>query len=117
MIAYPDPRTFQLLPWRPGSLVARMLCDVRLPDGTPFPGDSRHALRRVLGQAADLGLTLQVGAEIEFFLFAEDTEWDPAHPKAPVPLDQGAYFDLTPPDDEATSAGARSSTSSRWGSR
>jgi glutamine synthetase len=95
VIAHPDPRTFQVLPWRPGSLVARMLCDVRLPDGTPFPGDSRYALRRVLAQAAELGLMLQVGTEIEFFLFAE--QGDPSKP--PVPLDQGAYFDLTPLDD------------------
>jgi glutamine synthetase len=98
VIAHPDPRTFQVLPWRPDSLVARMLCDVRMPDGTPFPGDSRHALRRVLGQAADLGLTLQVGAEIEFFLFAEGTEAGRAGGE-PIPLDEGAYFDLTPLDD------------------
>src|SRR3982750_2080301 len=26
-IAHPDPATFQVLPWRPGSLVARMFCD------------------------------------------------------------------------------------------
>ena len=43
-IAHPDPNTFQVLPWRPDSLVARMFCDVRLPDGEPYPGDSRHAL-------------------------------------------------------------------------
>jgi glutamine synthetase len=95
VIAHPDPRTFQVLPWRSGAFVGRMLCDVRLPDGTPFAGDCRHALRRVLGQAAELGLTMQVGAEVEFFLFAEDT--DPSKP--PVPLDQGTYFDLTPLDD------------------
>src|ERR671914_327015 len=93
VIAHPDPRTFQMLPWRPGSLVARMFCDVRMPDGTPFAGDSRSALRRVLRQAADLGFTFQVGAEIEFFLFAE-----PAAGELPRPLDDGAYFDLTPLD-------------------
>src|ERR671937_2471838 len=74
VIAHPDPSTFQVLPWRPDSLVARMFCDVRLPDTTPFAGDSRHALRRALGQAADLGYTFQVGAEIEFFLFAEPND-------------------------------------------
>lgn len=95
VIAYPDPQTFQVLPWRPESLVARMMSDIRLPDGSAFAGDSRNALRRVLGQAADLGLTLAVGAEIEFFLF-EDND-DPGRP--PVPLDRGAYFDLTPLDD------------------
>jgi glutamine synthetase len=93
VIAHPDPRTFQVLPWRPGSLVARMFCDVRMPDGESFAGDSRSALRRVLGHAADLGFTFQVGAEIEFFLFAE-----PSDGELPQPLDQGAYFDLTPLD-------------------
>src|SRR3990170_853164 len=47
VIAHPDPETFQVLPWRPGSLVARMYCDVRLPDGSPYPGDCRRALRAV----------------------------------------------------------------------
>jgi len=89
-IAHPDPATFQVLPWRPGSLVARMFCDVRLPDGTPYPGDSRHALRRALDRAAGLGYSFQVGPEIEFFLFDETT--DDAEPRT---LDQGAYFDLT----------------------
>lgn len=93
VIAHPDPRTFQLIPWRP--LVGRMLCDVRLPDGAPFPGDSRHALARVLDQAADLGLTLQIGTELEFFLFADSDDFG----QPPVPLDDGNYFDLTPMDD------------------
>ena len=92
-IAHPDPATFQIVPWRPGSAVARMFCDVKLPDGSPYPGDSRHALRSALSQAADLGYTLQVGPEIEFFLFdAADDGPEPA------PLDEGAYFDLTPHD-------------------
>ncbi|MBO0767068.1 MAG: glutamine synthetase [Solirubrobacterales bacterium] len=95
VIAHPDPHSFQVLPWRPGSVVARMMSDIRLPDGTPFAGDSRHALARVLSRAAELGLTLSVGAEIEFFLFKDED--DPTRP--PVPLDQGAYFDLTPLDD------------------
>src|SRR5919201_4266010 len=60
---------------------------------SPSPGDSRLALRRTLDQAADLGFTFQVGAEIEFFLFAE-----PADGELPRPLDDGAYFDLTPLD-------------------
>ena len=47
-----------------------MFCDVRQPDGEPFGGDSRAALRRVLEQAAGLGYTMQVGCEVEFFIFA-----------------------------------------------
>jgi len=93
VIAHPDPQTFQVLPWRPESQVARMFCDIRLPDGSPSPADSRHALRRVMDRAADLGFSFQVGPEIEFFLFAE-----PGDGEEPRPLDHGAYFDLTPLD-------------------
>src|SRR5512133_2965086 len=53
VIAVPEPLTFQVLPWRSGSRVARMFCDVRTPEGTPFAGDSRHALKRVLAHAAE----------------------------------------------------------------
>ena len=93
VIARPDPSTFQVLPWRPGSIVARMFCDVMLPDGTPYPGDARHVLRRTMAQAADLGYTFQVGPEIEFFLFSQPTDG-----AEPAVLDDGAYFDLTPLD-------------------
>ena len=90
VIVYPAADTFELLPWHTGSPVARMFCDIRLPDGSPFPGDSRDALRRVLRRASDLGYTFQVGPEIEFFLFNEPTE--DMQPRA---LDEGSYFDLT----------------------
>ena len=56
-IAHPDPTTFELLPWRPDAAVARMFCDIRLPDGSPSPGDSREALRRQLRKVAELGYT------------------------------------------------------------
>jgi glutamine synthetase len=93
VIAYPDPSTFGLLPWRGGD-VARMFCAVREPVGEPFAADSRDVLRRTVRAAADLGWTVLVGAEIEFFLFADE-------PGAvvPRPLDDGAYFDLTPLDE------------------
>jgi glutamine synthetase len=91
VIAVPEALTFQILPWRSGSCVARMFCDVRTPDGAPFGGDSRHALKRVLAQAAELGYAFLAGAEVEFFLFEGDDE-------PPRPLDAGSYFDLTPLD-------------------
>jgi glutamine synthetase len=94
VIAHPDPRTFQVLPWRPDSLVARMFCDVRQPNGEPFGGDSRAALVRVLDQAGSLGYTMQVGCEVEFFVFAPLGQ----NGDKPTTLDDGAYFDLTPLD-------------------
>jgi glutamine synthetase len=92
--AWPVPSTFQVLPWTNDHRTARMCCDLRTPEGDPFAGDSRQALCRVLDQAAELGLTLQVGCELEFFLF--DDKQDPGRP--PVPLDNGGYFDLTVQD-------------------
>src|SRR5688572_25971298 len=68
LIAYPDAATFGLLPWRDAP-VGRMFCTIRQTGGEPAPADSRTALRRVLRGVADLGWTVQVGAELEFFLF------------------------------------------------
>ena len=88
MLAYPDPSTFQVLPWRPESnAVARMFCSIKMPDGNPFEGDPRHVLARVMQKAADRGYLFNVGPELEFFYFkdANGTEV----------LDRGSYFDLT----------------------
>ena len=92
MLARPDPTTFQILSWRPGSTGdARMFCDIVTPDGDPFPGDPRYVLRRNLQRAADLGFSFYVGPEIEYFYFED------AGPEPKV-LDRGGYFDLTPLD-------------------
>ena len=66
---YPDLDTFTILSWyEQQGKVARLLCDVCNPDGTPFIGDPRGALKRVLKRAADMGYTFNVGPECEFFL-------------------------------------------------
>ncbi|HXG43100.1 MAG TPA: glutamine synthetase family protein [Dehalococcoidia bacterium] len=92
MLAMPDPTTFALLPWRPQQKrVARLFCDVLLPNGQPFEGDPRYVLKRNLKRAADLGYTFYVGPELEFFYFQG--------PDAPTVLDRGGYFDLTPLDE------------------
>ncbi len=91
MVAFPDPSTFQLLPWRPEEGgVARMFCDITTPDGGPFDGDPRYALKRVLKKAADMGYTMYVGPELEFFYFTDSESCGL--------LDKGGYFDLTPLD-------------------
>jgi glutamine synthetase len=94
VIAVPDASTFQILPWRPEPPVARMFCGLCMPEGHESPMDSRAALIRMLAKAADLGFAFHVGAEIEFFVFATP----PDDGSAPVPLDSGSYFDLTPLD-------------------
>jgi glutamine synthetase len=91
MIAMPDPETFAILPWRPTeNRVARIFCDIQMPDGSPFEGDSRYVLRRNLKRASDLGYTFYVGPELEYFYFANS--------ETPQVLDTGGYFDLTPLD-------------------
>lgn len=91
MVAMPDPNTFCILPWRPREhSVARMFCDILEPDGSPYKGDPRWALRRNLKKAADLGYTYYVGPELEYFYFKNS--------KGTETLDSGGYFDLTPLD-------------------
>jgi len=91
MIALPDPTTFQLIAWRPADRpVARMFCDIHNPDGTPYEGDPRYVLKRMLNKIKDMGYTFNVGPELEFFYFA--------HEKSPEYLDHGGYFDGLPVD-------------------
>jgi len=99
MIAMPDPDTFRILPWRPKEhhAVARMFCDVQLPEGTPFEGDPRYALKKVLKRASDMGYTFYVGPELEFFYFKKDADGKIA--QGTEFLDAGGYFDLTPLDE------------------
>ncbi len=91
MIAKPDPTTFQLVPWRSGDRpVARMFCDVMNPDGTPYEGDPRYVLKRLLKKIAEKGYTFYVGPEAEYFYFKDD--------KCTEVLDKGGYFDSRPVD-------------------
>ena len=92
MVALPDPTTFQILPWRPREHqgVARMFCDICRPGGQPFEGDPRYVLKKNLKRAAGMGYTFYTGPELEYFYFQNS--------ESPQFLDQGGYFDLTPPD-------------------
>src|SRR5688500_4529323 len=89
MVAKPDPDTFAILPWRPEEQgVARVICDVLTPEGTPYEGDPRHVLRRALERMSAMGFDgFHVGVEPEYFLFRDR--------KRTEPLDEGGYFDLT----------------------
>ena len=92
---YPDLDSFTVLPWRPQhGKVARLICDVYNPDGTPFVGDPRGVLKRVLKKAADMGYSFNVGPECEFFLFQTDENGNPTTTTS----DEAGYFDLGPLD-------------------
>ena len=92
---HPDLDSYTLLPWRPQhGKVARLICDVYNPDGTPFIGDPRGTLKRALEKASDMGYSFNVGPECEFFLFQTDENGMPTTQTA----DQAGYFDLGPLD-------------------
>ena len=95
MYLHPDLDSYTTLPWRPQQgKVARMICDVYLPDGTPFEGDPRSTLKKVLKIAEEKGYSFNVGPECEFFLFETD---DRGLPTTQTNDDAG-YFDLDPLD-------------------
>ena len=94
VLAIPDPDTFEIVPWGDRKEPeARVFCDIHNLDGTPFAGDPRQVLRRHMKAAHEMGLTFYVAPDIEFFYF------EPLVPgEAPVPIDQGGFFDLTTND-------------------
>ncbi len=95
MYLRPDLDSFVIFPWRPQQgKVARFICDVYKPDGTPFEGDPRYILKKVLKEAEDLGYRFNVGPEAEFFLFDTD---DHGHATTNS-FDEAGYFDLAPTD-------------------
>ena len=95
MYLHPDYNTLEIFPWRPQQgKVARLICDVYRPDGTPFEGDPRHVLQRAIAKAAEQGYTFKVGPECEFFLFQSDENGLPTT----ITYEQAGYFDLGPMD-------------------
>lgn len=96
MYLFPDLDTWVVFPWTAEKgKVARLICDIYNPDGTPFAGDPRANLKRVLEEMKELGFTdFNLGPEPEFFLFKLDQKGEPT-----LELnDNGGYFDLAPTD-------------------
>ena len=86
-----DYDSFVILPWK--DRVARLICDVYCADGnTPFLGDPRNVLKKVVKEAADMGYTFNVGPECEFFLFQLDEDGNPTTKTGDV----AGYFDMGP---------------------
>ncbi|MDC3416303.1 type I glutamate--ammonia ligase [Aquibacillus salsiterrae] len=96
MKLYPDLDTFLVFPWTSEKgKVARFICDIYKPDGTPFEGCPRYNLKRNLKKMEELGFSaFNLGTEPEFFLFKLDEKGEPS-----LELnDKGGYFDLAPTD-------------------
>ncbi len=95
MLLKPDYSTFRILPWSSAQgKVARIICEVFNPDGTPFEGDPRQVLKRVVKRAQEQGFTFYAGPEVEFFLFLIDEHGEATNRTH----DAAGYFDLAPID-------------------
>lgn len=74
---YPDFHMFPLskpvaLPWEPG--VAMVFARAEGMDHKPVPLDPRPVLERQVKRAADMGIEIQVGTELEFYLLDPETK-------------------------------------------
>ncbi|MDE6723304.1 MAG: type I glutamate--ammonia ligase [Eubacterium sp.] len=96
MYLRPDLDSWALFPWRTfgGKTTARLICSVYKADQTPFMGDPRNVLKKVIDEAAEMGYGFNVGPELEFFLFKKDENGNPTTEMT----DLGGYFDLNPID-------------------
>lgn len=95
MYLIPDLDTFEIFPWRPHQgKVARLICDINKANGDLFGDDPRGVLKNVVKEATDMGYSLDVSPEFEFFLFHTDENGDPTT----ITHDKAGYFDLGPID-------------------
>ncbi|MCP4705030.1 MAG: glutamine synthetase, partial [candidate division Zixibacteria bacterium] len=91
LIAIPDLRTFRIIPWEiGGEKTAMMFCDIENPDGSPYKGDPRWALKNILAKMAKKNWTPYMGPEIEYFYFSNSEK--------PEIIDRGGYFDYASVD-------------------
>lgn len=92
MLLVPDLETFVQIPWDEDVPTARVICDVFLPDGSPFEGDPRRVLKNLMNEAKAEGYSYSTGAELEFFLFRSHADGSllPL-----VPQDRAGYFDIS----------------------
>ena len=84
MLLTPDMETFQVFPWEANQgKVCRLVCDVALPDGSPFVGCPRGALKRVVAKARDMGYTMMAGPEAGVLSVSDRRQRrrDPDHPR------------------------------------
>ena len=95
MLLKPNPETFSVLPWTLENdiKIGKIVCDVYLDENTPFEGDPRFRLKKVLKEAASNGYFMQNGVEEEFFLF----KLKDGNPSTEL-VSKGSYFEMLPED-------------------
>ncbi len=69
MACRPDLSTLRPVPWLPAT--AMVLGDLFEPDGSPVEVSPRRILQRQIERAAELGLEIRCGTELEFYLYRE----------------------------------------------
>ncbi|MCQ2982459.1 MAG: glutamine synthetase family protein [Treponemataceae bacterium] len=95
LFLFPIPSTLTVLPWRSmQGKVVRMFCEIRYPNGDIYEKDSRSLLARTERKAREMGLDIEIGAEMEFYLFRTDEKGEPTK----VPFDKAGYMDVAPED-------------------
>ncbi|MDR1831051.1 MAG: glutamine synthetase family protein [Candidatus Fibromonas sp.] len=95
LLLFPDPATMAVLPWRPGpGRVVRFFSDIKNPDGSAFPNDSRFLLKKIVERTKKIGYHCKIGTECEFYLFKTDENGEPTN----ITLDKGGYLDIAPLD-------------------
>lgn len=96
LFLHPDSSTLAILPWRPSTgKVVRMFCNIKYPDGTPYKKDYRYLLKTAISDLRkQCGVELNIGSEIEFYLFKLDENGNPTK----IPFDNAGYMDIAPED-------------------
>lgn len=100
MVLHPDLSTWSVLPFQTGAShsIGRLTCSVYKVDGTPFMGDPRNNLKRILAEMQEMGYTdFAIGFEAEFHLFKldENNKW------TTEACDNASYFDMSDNDEGA----------------
>ncbi len=90
VLLLPSRATPLTQPWDPSA--AFLLCRIHEVSGEPHPRDPRNILRRLTLLAAERGLKLMVGSELEFFTVTRRLD------DSIMPLDYGGYFSTQPQD-------------------
>jgi glutamine synthetase len=83
----PDPDSFRVLPWTPGT--GWLQCQPWFEDGQPVELDTRRVLQRALARLQQADLGLRCGLEVEFHIYRiEDAQpqLDPEQAAWPAPV-------------------------------
>ena len=89
-IARLDLGTYRTVPW--DNNVPFFLGDFVTAEGNPHPACPRQVLKRVLARAGKMGFEVMLGAEYEFFNFAETPQsWAEKRGQPPTPVTPGMF--------------------------